>query len=131
MASVWLCEQCPFETDDSAKRLEHARQTGHEVMPARESRTHPARPNATALTTGPGALLTDGETLYEVADCAMRTFTVGERTLRVPHRLLRDAQTPLEDHDDEGAWVPISEVMALEVVRPVSYPEKFEDDEAA
>src|SRR4051794_26034390 len=76
------------------------------------------RPKATPETTGPGAVLTDGKRLYEVTDCMVRKVKVGKRTLSVPHRRIADAEA---DVDALGGWVPMAEVMALDVVRAVDY----------
>lgn len=83
------------------------------------------RPKATPGTTGPGAMLTDGEMLYEVTDCCVRRIKAGQRTLHVPHRRLRcatvDIDVPRGTPEPMGAWVPMAEVRALDVVRPVAY----------
>lgn len=117
----WLCEECPYEAESSVLAEQHANETEHRVVLAHHARTHPARPNATPETTGPGSILTDGEMLLEVTDCRVREIVAGGRTLRVPERRMRSAATDLDDEEHLGGWVPMAEVVVLQVVRPVAY----------
>jgi hypothetical protein len=129
----WVCEACPYETDEELHAQDHQIEKGgeHVCVLAGHAKTHPERPEATPQNTGPGAMLTDGETLYEVKDCRRKQIKAGRRRLTVPERRLVDAAADELDDIEPGAWVPMPEVLALRVVKAVTYEEPQDQPAAA
>lgn len=81
--------------------------------------------NASPENTGPGAFLTDGEVLFEVTDARPRRVRAGERVMTIEERRLVDVRVPCDPvaaaGDVRGRWVPMADVLPLEVVRAQPY----------